>query len=56
MAAPEVTQRMEQDLADARTLVVTQTPEYFVNGRQMASFGIEQLQQLVHDELRRAYP
>jgi protein-disulfide isomerase len=56
VAAPDVARRVEQDMADARTLAVTQTPEYFVNGRQMASFGLEQLQQLVHDELRRAYP
>jgi protein-disulfide isomerase len=56
MASPEVAQRVEQDMADARALAVTQTPEYFVNGRQMASFGLEQLQQLVYDELRRAYP
>jgi protein-disulfide isomerase len=56
LAAPDVARRIEQDMADARTLAVTQTPEYFVNGRQMASFGLEQLQQLVYDELRRAYP
>ena len=56
METPDVARRVEQDMADARTLAVAQTPEYFVNGRQMASFGLEQLQQLVHDELRRAYP
>jgi len=54
MAAPEIAQRMRRDLDDAKTLDVTQTPEYFVNGRQMASFGRQQLVALVDDELRRA--
>ena len=34
---------------------VTATPEYFVNGRQMASFGRQQLQALIQDALQRAY-
>jgi protein-disulfide isomerase len=55
MNAPDVAQRMARDQADAETLNVTQTPEYFVNGRQMASFGRQQLQDLVRDALRSAY-
>jgi len=54
MNAPEVTQRMAQDEADAKVLNVSQTPEYFVNGRQMASFGQQQLQDLVGAALRGA--
>lgn len=54
MNAPEVTQRMAQDEADARALNVSQTPEYFVNGRQMASFGQQQLLDLVGAALRGA--
>jgi hypothetical protein len=54
MGAPEIAQRMRRDLDDAGTLDVTKTPEYFVNGRQMASFGRQQLIALVDDELRRA--
>lgn len=56
MNAPEVERRMTQDMGDARILGVTQTPEFFVNGRPLPSFGLEQLQDLVADELRRAYP
>jgi protein-disulfide isomerase len=56
MNAPDLAKRMEQDMADARTLGVTKTPEFFVNGRPLPSFGLEQLQDLVQDELRRAYP
>jgi protein-disulfide isomerase len=55
MGAPEVVQRMAQDRADATLLDVKQTPEYFVNGRQMDSFGRQQLLDLVDRALRRAY-
>jgi protein-disulfide isomerase len=47
---------MEQDMADAKVLAVTKTPEYFVNGRQMSEFGLEQLRNLIQGELKRAYP
>jgi protein-disulfide isomerase len=56
MNAPEVARRMEQDMRDARTLGVQQTPEFFVNGRPLPSFGLAELQNLVQEELRRAYP
>ncbi|CAD5373091.1 Disulfide bond formation protein DsbA [Rubrivivax sp. A210] len=55
MNAPEVLKRIEQDGADARALNVTKTPEYFVNGRPLPSFGLEELQQLVAQTLREAY-
>ena len=55
MNAPEFAQRIDQDLKDAKTLKVTQTPEFFVNGRPLPSFGLEQLQKLVKDELQTAY-
>jgi len=53
MTAPDLQQAIAQDLNDANTLGVSQTPEYFVNGRPLPSFGFEQLQQLVADELAR---
>lgn len=56
MNAPEVTRRIEQDIGDARILGVTKTPGFFVNGRPLPSFGLEQLQTLVREELGRAYP
>jgi len=56
MNAPAVSRRMEQDMADAKALGVAQTPEFFVNGRPLPSFGLEQLQELVSAELKRAYP
>ena len=56
MNAPELARRMEQHMRDARTLGVKQTPEFFVNGRPLPSFGLAELQNLVKEELRRACP
>jgi len=55
MNAADIAARIEKDSADARALNVTKTPEYFVNGRPMPRFGLEELQGLVRDELRNAY-
>ena len=53
MNSPEVLQRMEKDLQDSKALKVVATPEYFVNGRQLPSFGQEQLANLVREELQK---
>ena len=53
--APDVAQNLAQDIADAKALNVTQTPEFFVNGKPMPSFGYEQLTTLVNDALETAY-
>lgn len=55
MNAPEVAERVEQDRNDAVTMKVTATPEYFVNGRPLPSFGDQQLLNLVREELQAAY-
>lgn len=52
IASPEVAAIIAQDIADAGTLNVTMTPEFFVNGKPMPSFGYDQLRQLVDDALR----
>lgn len=52
----EAERNMKQDLADATALKVEKTPEYFVNGRRMETFGYEQLRKLVQQELARSYP
>jgi protein-disulfide isomerase len=51
MNAPEVAQLIQQDLSDAKTLNVSMTPEFFVNGKPLPSFGFEQLKQLVDEAL-----
>lgn len=55
MNAADIAARMEKDMADATALKVEKTPEYFVNGRPMPRFGLEELQGLVRDELKLAY-
>jgi len=55
MSAPEVAERMAKDSQDAALLNVTKTPEYFVNGRQMQSFGRQQLLSLIREALQGAY-
>jgi len=50
-----VTARIERDRADAVALKVTATPEYFVNGRPLPSFGYDQLLGVVNEELQAAY-
>ena len=53
MNAVEVRQRIEQDKKDSVILKVSATPEYFVNGRPLPSFGQQQLADLVREELRK---
>ncbi len=55
MMSPAVMKNVEQDRQDAAALKVTKTPEYFVNGRPLPRFGLDQLEQLVAEELRRSY-
>lgn len=55
MYAPEIDRVLEQDLADAKALKVTMTPEFFVNGRPLPEFGIEQLRKLVNNAVAKAY-
>ena len=50
MQAPDIARAIALDVADARALNVTKTPEYFVNGRPLPSFGFEQLRTLVDEE------
>lgn len=51
MTAPEIGKVIAQDLADAKILNVTMTPEFFVNGKPLPSFGFEQLTTLVNEAL-----
>ncbi|HEU0202541.1 MAG TPA: hypothetical protein VFR86_19185 [Burkholderiaceae bacterium] len=40
--------------AAAHALNVAKTPEYFVNGRQVKTFGYDELGSLIGEELARA--
>ncbi len=54
MNSPDIAQRVRQDLADANTLGVAMTPEFFVNGQPLPKFGYEDLKMLVENALAHA--
>ena len=51
MKLPAVEAILAQDVQDLTALSVTKTPTFFVNGRPLPSFGPEQLEALVAQEL-----
>lgn len=53
MNSIEALRRIERDKKDSILLKVSATPEYFVNGRSLPSFGQQQLANLVREELQR---
>lgn len=55
MDAPEIAAVITQDLEDAKTLKVEKTPEFFVNGLPMPSFGREPLRMLVEEAVAASY-
>lgn len=42
---------IKQDLADAEELGATKTPSYFVNGKALENFGLQNLKDLINSEL-----
>jgi protein-disulfide isomerase len=56
MNDPAIAKLIDQDLADAKTLNIKKTPEFFVNGKPLQTFGSKQLLQLVESEIRANYP
>lgn len=52
---PEMDKIVQQGLDDAKALGVKATPEFFVNGKPLPSFGYDQLQSLVNEEVAAAY-
>jgi protein-disulfide isomerase len=50
---PAVRERAAQDFADAKALKVVKTPEYFVNGKPLPTFGLEELRGMVDAALRK---
>lgn len=55
MNSPEVATAVAQDMKALQALNVRATPEFFVNGRPMPSFGYKQLAELVKDAVEEAY-
>lgn len=54
MTSPAIAQQIAQDLADAAALNVSKTPDFFVNGKPLPSFGVEPLKNLVDAALANA--
>ena len=50
-----VAEAVQQDIRDGQTLGVRATPEFFVNGKPMPSFGYQQLKDLVEEAIAEAY-
>jgi len=46
---------VQKDIKDSQTLNVRATPEFFVNGKPMPSFGYDQLVQLIEDAIAEEY-
>lgn len=55
MNSEKVNQIVQQDINDGKSLGVRATPEFFVNGQPLPSFGFEQLSQLVDQAVSDAY-
>ena len=49
---PALDEMIKQELADANTLGVKKTPQYFVNGKMLQEFGHKQLLDLIEPELK----
>jgi protein-disulfide isomerase len=52
---PDLMAVMHQDLADGRALGVRKTPQFFVNGKPLLSFGRLQLKSLLDSEVAARY-
>lgn len=52
--SPEITATIERDAADAKTVGVSGTPTFFVNGKPLTSFGAQQLYDLIWSEINQS--
>ena len=50
-----VTEAVQQDARDVQAFNIKATPEFFVNGKSLSSFGFKQLSQLVDKAVQEAY-
>lgn len=52
--SPRITAALNRDIQDLKTVGVTQTPSFFVNGKPLQDFGVRQFQELVRAEVAAA--
>jgi len=55
MLDPQIEAVVQQDMADARTLGVSKTPTFIVNGETLRRFGLRELRELVAKKVGEAY-
>ena len=55
MNQTQVTEAVQQDIQAGQALDVRATPEFFVNGRPLPSFGYEHLERLVKEAVAESY-
>ena len=55
MAGTGVSDAVQQDVRDVQAFNIRATPEFFVNGRSLPSFGFKQLSQMVEKAVEEAY-
>lgn len=55
MAAPQIALLIKQDMQDAKTLQISRTPEFFVNGKPLKDLGYGELRAMVLQALRESY-
>jgi len=55
MSGAEVMSAVQEDIEDGQSLGIKATPEFFVNGKAMPSFGLSQLKRLVKEAVEDAY-
>ena len=51
MKNPKIVQIITQDLADAKIIKANKTPSYFVNGKPLEVFGLQNLKDLINSQL-----
>lgn len=56
MNDPAIIELIKKDITDGELLNVNKTPTFFVNGKPLPSFGLEQFWTLVKSELEANYP
>ena len=54
MMSPDITATIERDAADAKTVGVSGTPTFFVNGKPLTNFGAQQLYDLIWSEINQS--
>lgn len=53
MKSEDIKRKINQDIEDGKILGANKTPSYYVNGRPLQQFGLNQLKELIYEELNK---